>query len=363
MNAISIPFQQRTATVNSQWLLFLYGAIPLCFVFVLLDKLLWGNQWRDQLLPTNPAEILFWSVIFNFPHIVSSMVTMVDHEYWQFYRKRVLRAIMIIVSGLVIINYVVPLTLPAMVAENIFLAYFLFFSAYTVWHVLSQQFGIGMMLMRARPDQQYQTWRWLSTIAATTLYFMVFGKYFLRDLSFFNIGAEQWMKGIALVFIVLSTLTGAALVSRSQRRLGSFYCLGNLAILPATFCLLQMGYDIFVIAVPRFLHDLTAFMIYSVHDQNRNLEEKKNRIYRMLSFIPLSPLILCPILALVLANSIECGSVLLDSPFTPLESTAALNYRMGLWMQISLTIGFLHYYIEGFVWKRDSLHRHSVSFS
>lgn len=356
----------------------LYAVIPFSFVFVLLDSLFWERQWRDQWLPNNPAELLFWSILFNFPHIVSSMVTMVDQEYWRYYRKRLLKAMIVIVLSLAVINFIVPITLPATVAENIYLLFFLFFSAYTVWHVLSQQYGIGMMLMRSAPDRRYQVWRWCSTIAATLLYFMVFGKYFLRDVRLFNMAAEQGLQGIALLFVLLSTLWGAMILKSSQRRLGTWFSVGNLAILPATYCLLVMGYDLFVIVIPRFLHDLTAFMIYSVHDQNRNLEQRKNWVYRTLSFIPVTPLFLCPILAVVLANSIECGSLLLDTllgvtnalpdkcivnPFSPLESTAGLNLRTGLWVQISMAVGFFHYYIEGFVWKRDALHRHSVAFS
>ncbi len=378
MISLSVTYFNRASVVNSRWLLTLYAVIPFCFIFVLLDALLWGHQWRDRILPNDPAQLILWSIVFNFPHIVSSMVTMADREYWQFYRKRVINALAVIISAITVINFVVPLTLPAVLAENIYLLFFVFFSAYTVWHVLSQQYGIGMMLMRTTPSRNYQLWRWCSTIAATTLYFMVFGKYFLRSASLFDIAVEQWLQGLALVFVLLSTILGLAIVKGSQRRLGTFYCLGNLAILPGAFCLLLLGYDMFVIVVPRFLHDLTAFMIYSVHDQNRNLEEKKNWVYRTLGFIPIAPLLLCPILAVVLANSIECGSLLLDSllgvvnsvpdkcvldPFAPLESTSNLNLRTGLWVQISMAIGFLHYYIEGFVWKRDSLHRHSVAFS
>lgn len=210
------------------------------------------------------------------------------------------------------------------------------------------------------------------------LYFMVFGKYFLCDFSFFNIGVEQWMKGIVLVFIVLFMLIGVVLVSWLQWRLGSFYCLGNLVILFVIFCFLQMGYDIFVIVVFWFLYDLMAFMIYSVYDQNCNFEEKKNWIYCMFLFILFLFLILCLILVLVLVNFIECGLVLLDfllgvfcnvfdkcvlNFFMLFEFIVALNYCMGLWMQILLIIGFFYYYIEGFVWKCDFFYWYLVSFS
>lgn len=379
MSIASVAFQSRFLTVSSTSLLLLYLVIPATLLFVALDTFVWQSRWRDQVLPVNPADILFWSIIFNFPHIVSSMVTLVDREYWQFYRRKLIRGMLVIVSGALFINFLVPIFAGREAADQVFLVFFLFFSGYTVWHVLSQQYGIGMMLMRVAPASRlYLLWRWLSTVAGTSLYMLVFGQSLIRDIMIANVSLVEWITDIALILIVLSTLTGLPLLKQSTRWLGTCYGMGNLLILPTSYLMLDLGYGIFVVVIPRFLHDLTAFMIYSVHDHNRNLESCPNRIYRRLRIIPLSPFVLCPLLAIFLANSIECGSILFDTlmgtahslpqkclldPLPALQFTRDVPGSMALWIQVTFIIGFFHYYVEGFVWKRDSIHRHSVRFS
>lgn len=364
--------------VSSPLLLSLYGIIPACFLIVLLDYLFLGNQLRDQYLPTNPASLVIWAVIFNFPHITSSLITLADDEYIPFYKQRFLKALIIIVVAVLAINFLIPLLFSRQVAAGTSVLFFLFFATYTMYHVLSQQFGIGMMMMKARPGTSaYERWRWFATIAATCMYAMVFVRFNLEAVVINGISAYQVMLAIAAVFVALAVIQGFYLTRESQRELGSWYVYSNLLMLLSTYALLLLGYDIFVIAIPRFVHDLTAFIIYSVHDQNRNREVKHNYVYRYLSFLKIPPLILCPLLAILVANSVECGSYLVDAWmgfgsasecvlqrfYTPATPANALPQSMQLWLQIMFICGFFHYYIESFVWKREAIHRHSVSFS
>jgi hypothetical protein len=110
-------------------------------------------------------------------------------------------------------------------------------------------------------------------------------------------------------------------------------------MLVAVYAFWELGYSVFVIMVPRFVHDITAFYIYAVHDHNRNLQARHNYIYRSFSF--LSPLILCPALAIVLSAVL--------GPNT--------------WFVAPLIIiTLLHYYTESFIWRGDTPHRRQIAF-
>ena len=375
----TLPLAARNFRVSSPLLLSLYLIIPFCAVLVVADTLWFGHQLRDVYLPSNPATLLVWAVVFNFPHIVSSLVTLADDEYIPFYRQRFTRALLIISIAVLTVNVLFPLLFPRNLAVATHFLFFGFFATYTMYHVLSQQFGIGMMLMRARPGGRgYEAWRWLATLAATTMYGLVFVPYQTQKIQLGGMPLYQLAEAAAGVLVLLAVIQGFRLSRQSQRRLGSWYIYSNLVMLLATYTFLKLDYGIFVIAIPRFVHDLTAFIIYSTHDQNRNREVQHNYIYRALSFLKIPPLVLCPILAIVLANTIECGAFLFDMNagfvqsasecvmnrfYTPATPANGLPQSMQLWLQIMFICGFFHYYIEGFVWKREAIHRHSVTFS
>jgi hypothetical protein len=377
----NVPFSQRNFAVSSNLLLALYAVVPLSILLALVDQWFLSGVLRDEYLPTNPSTLIWWAIIFNFPHIVSSLVTLADEEYIKFYKARFIKALLVITAGVFTINFIVPQLLPGQPSLMIGMLFFVFFSAYTMYHVLSQQFGIGMMLMKVRPTKQYEAWRWLATLATTIMYAMVFAKW--GDKPFMNtpFSFYQWLGFAAGFFIVLSVIQGFYLTLGSQRQLGTWYVYSNLLMMICTYALLMMGYQFFVIAIPRFVHDLTAFIIYSTHDQNRNRQVRRNYIYRWLKFIPIPVMFLCPLLAIALAHSVQCGSFYIDlflgfdegakafneCPLTrfyePTGENNGLPVYMQLWAQIMFICGFFHYYIEAFVWKREAIHRHSVSFT
>ena len=47
--------------------------------------------------------------------------------------------------------------------------------------------------------------------------------------------------------------------------------------------------------------------------------------------------------------------------YTPSVENPLPDY-MRVGMQIMFVCGFFHYHIEGFVWKREAIHRHSIAF-
>ncbi len=374
------PFYNKTLAVNSQLLLALYAFIPVSILVVIVDQLFLSGILKDQYLPNNPATLMWWAIIFNFPHIVSSLVTLADEEYISFYKKRFAKALTIITVVVLSINILIPLFFPKSLSTISTFLFLVFFSGYTMYHVLSQQFGIGMMLMKVRPTKSYEVWRGLATVASTLMYGMVFVTWtdtpVLGAFTAFDI-----MKMIAGLFSVLTVMQGIYITRNSQRDLGKWYVYSNLLMLMSSYGLLVMGYGFFVIAIPRFVHDITAFIIYSTHDQNRNRDKVRNYIYRALKFIPIPVLFLCPILAMVIAHSVQCGSLYIDlllgfdkaafelneCPFDryyqPQGIDSGIPPYMQFWAQIMFICGLFHYHIEAFVWKREAIHRHSVSFT
>ncbi len=351
--------ETRKIKVSSPLLFALYGIIPLCFVVLLLDVFVFDQQLKATFLPVEPAQWAFWAIIFNFPHIVSSLITLVDKEYWQFYQARMGKALIVITLFVVTITYLIPLIFSGFVSSIISGLFFAFFAAYTMYHVLSQQFGIGMMMMRVTQSSLYQAWRATSTVAATSLYLCVFAKGPLSTIMILDVPVNAILQSIIGVSLLAATFFGLSLVKKSQRKLGTGYVVSNILMLYSTWLFLFLDYTIFVIMIPRFVHDITAFIIYATHDQNRNAVEAPNYIYRWMRFVPLSPLLLCPLLAIGLANGIQGSTAFVDQFFIVSGFPSVLQIST----QIVLIASLFHYYIESFVWKRDSLHRHHVGFS
>lgn len=373
----AIPFSNKAFSVSCPLLLSLYGVIPIAVLVVFFDQATAGGSIREA-LPQNPVELMFWAILFNFPHIVSSFITLADDEYIPYYKARFWKALKIIIPPVLFINIAVPMFTSPSVANSIYTLLFVFTASYTMFHLLSQQFGIGMMMMKVRPTMLYEVWRWLSTLSASMVYFMVFTKPHLQGVNFGTFTAYEVAFTFAGVLVVLGGLAGIKLTQHSQRQLGTVYVYSNVLMLIAIYCFLAAGYDFFVIAIVRFVHDVTAFIIYSTHDQNRNRKTYHNYIYKALSFIKIPPLLLCPILAVIAANSVECGAYLADvmigfnfgqgetecfiHDFYTISYENPLPATMKIGLQIMFIGGFFHYYIEGFVWKREAIHRHSVKF-
>ncbi len=375
--SLQVGLAQKQLSVPNKLLLALYVVIPLSLLAAFIDSLFFGHAIRE-VLPSNPGQLMWWAIIFNFPHIISSLITLVDKEYIRHYKPQFKKALWIIVPGVLFINFAIPFILPdegAMFAYGLF---FVFFAAYTMYHVLSQQFGIGMMMMGVRPDSRYEHWRYLSSIAATLMYLLAFAGPNLKTAQWGAYNLYDIVQLVAAVFVVVASLAGFRLVREGTKSIGIIYVSANIFMLYAVWILCFMEYSVFVVLIPRFVHDVTAFIIYSVHDQNRNRIVRHNLIYRALSVFKLAPVVLCPLIALFLANFIECGAYFIDfglgfNPALNSECFAthyyspnvenALPDHMRLGMQIMFICGFFHYHIESFVWKRESIHRHSISFS
>jgi len=333
----TLPLPQQTVhVIDCRWLLALYLVIPLSLLVVFTDAWLFEGGMVYQRIPTQPEDWPFWTVIFGLPHIIASLITMADREYLNHYRRSLLWP-MLVFAGIASAGYLGPQP----VSYNLL---FVFLGFYTIYHVLAQQLGLTLMMMGVPPCRSYRLWKWLSIIAGMAIYMNVYGERFLGNI---------WLGDISLYTLLTysAALIGAALVvlairltARSRHRIGVWYLWGNVALILSTLLIQEVGYALFVILIPRIIHDVTAYMVYVTHDRNRNGEAPVNGLYQLASFTRLSPVILLPLMSVGIAYLLT-------------------SYQHYVLVSILvLTVSFLHYYFEGFIWRGGNPHRRYVTF-
>ncbi|WVM89040.1 hypothetical protein UMZ34_24770 [Halopseudomonas pachastrellae] len=60
----------------------------------------------------------------------------------------------------------------------------------------------------------------------------------------------------------------------TEGRLGRAYLWANALLLLSALVIDRLGYTLFVILMPRLIHDLTAYSVYVTHDRNRNQSDQ-----------------------------------------------------------------------------------------
>lgn len=315
---------QNKLAIPVWWLYLVHAIVPLLFAVLLIDWWFLDNAWQPY-LQWNLTTLGIYLLVFELPHIVASFFSYADKEYVQHYRKRLLLVPIIIVVGLSLFWY------------NFFLAYVLY-AFLTMYHVTRQQTGITAMLLK-RSSLLHHTWSWLMIIAYTYGLLMVFETTQYSG----DVIVNQTVLNLVVTLFLFVTLWYAA-VMRGVSREGWWYFVMTSVVALCAFLFMGLGYGFLAILAVRFVHDITAFIFYTVHDVNRNRDVTHNIIYQYLVPLGLPQLIVTPIGAIVLAATLRYGLEVL-----------------GYATVILFTFGFVHYYLEGFMWKRDSLHRQHIS--
>ena len=318
--------------VHSKVLFALYAIIPAVALLVIADTVWFDQGLKRHHLPSQPDEWAFWTVIFSMPHIVASVMMMADPEYLHAYGRRMVRPVV----GIIAFAIGAPFLLGTQ-------AFFLIFAFYTMYHVLGQQFGLTLMMLGRKPDRWFSGWKWISVVASFLIYAAIFAAAFMER-EVLGHSLTGWARYAAAALLVLATALAWRLSRESRTTIGRWYLWANVAMLGVCYWLWRMEYSLFVIVIPRIIHDVTAYAVYTVHDQNRNAISPKNWFYRATAFTRVPPLILCPVLSIFVAY-------------------VALRNHLFFTSTLIYSLGLFHYYIEGFIWKRDSAHRQHVSFA
>ncbi len=334
--------QSKTVTVSPplmpiaiKHLFLIYAVIPISLIIVLIDSLLLNHNLLRSTFSNNPEQWFLWTAIFGTPHIVASLITLADREYIKFYNTKLLIPLVIISAGL----YFIPVYLGT--TEALFI-----YAVYTMYHVLAQQFGISIMLLKRKPDILFTYWKWLSVLVATALYYLAYDRYNISRQSLLGFPLHEIINVVAAAVVAIASIIAYQIYRTSNvsfKELPALYLGSNVAMIIAAYLCAINEYTFFLIAIPRVIHDVTAYIIYSTHDQNRNVQQPKNIIYKALAFTGIPPLILCPVLSIAIAYAI-------------------MNINSNIAFISFYLLALLHYHFESFLWKKDGLHRNSIKF-
>lgn len=287
----------------------------------------WTGIWDIRpYMPTSPRQVIFLAVIFENPHIVASTLMWFDKEYIQYYRQKLI--ISVLISVILCIAVVLTFGMSG---------FLLFLYGWTVAHVIRQQIGIGRMMNR-QSSRLYEAWAWM-VLTSSLLVAITLGHPELHIQ-----GSYVTLLDTALtVSIVIACMTAAILVTRIKRHEGKLYILANSIMLIATAACAVSGYPFFAILIPRAIHDITAYIIYTNHDTNRNTPLPHNVIYRYTAaYFPIA--LICIVVSIALASWVT---------FTP---TYFATY-------FAAALAIFHYTSESFVWKSSGIHRKSLHFA
>lgn len=309
--------------IRRTWILSILLIIPVLSAVWLWDMFLNDRGLLPYLGLTSlllPLYLLF----FEMPHIIASFVGFIDKEYLGHYRTHLLFGVPLLLAafiGLLLVDF--------MTAVAVYLAV-------TMYHVVRQQTGIGLMFDVPK-DRWFSWWSWSLTVSIAVMYVgIVLPKYVegleASHLTFFIAGT-----------FALAIVSGIGLMLGTKTKWGIWYILLTLVMVAASYSMLWFGYFFLAVFVGRFVHDVTAFLFYITHEMNRNNGRVRNVLYTIVPFLPLSLIIFVPLIAIVLGLLLREGIANQKILFT-----------------IVMLLAFTHYYPESVMWKRNSLHRQYV---
>jgi hypothetical protein len=336
-------FDDKQLTVSFKLLLGLYAIIPLCLLLQLLDAWFW-HGYLQQNLPSSPKQFLLFQVIFGTPHIVASSILLASNtEYLKLYKFKII----LMTAAIITVFGIGSLFIPYKVL-------YVTVAAWTVYHVLKQQLGVGRSLYHV-PNWAFYLLLWLSVTAGLFVYIGIF----LKN----SLDAQQldWIKLIAgslSAGLVCSALLCERYITTSSAR---YFLWSNVFLVLSSFYLFVQQYYFFAILVPRLVHDATAYIFYVVHDYNKHNRQPQNFIYRWAARCHLPIFVVLPLFSFALAFVLQSYG---DHAFNALT-----DFLFGVEINKAITLGLLgylalmHYYTEAFTWKQGSPYRRFIAFS
>jgi len=300
-----------------------YWITPITWLIILVDASFFKSILKQN-LPVNPSSIFLFSLFFNSPHIIGSTLNFFDAEYYSYYKKRLLISIALIIT--------LASSLPILIGEELAFALYLLF---TVVHFAGQKFGLCIMLTNTK-GLSFQFWKF-SGLAIDAIIFIDI----VLGLSA-KFEAPRLIKYGTLGLFIPFTAATLYYSLRSKDKIGTKAVWQNYGLVASTWFFYAIGYPFFVIFGPVVIHDITAFMFYTVHDQNRNSIQMHNILYKPLVQLGLPVLLCCPLIALSLA------------------SILTVKYDQSWVIMTLVFLNILHYYTESFAWKKGSPQRRQI---
>lgn len=314
IEAVAVPLVPLTLRVLL-WPYYL--AFVLC-LFACID-LMSGGVVRG-LLPTYPEYFFFYWIFFNFPHIVASHIVVLNPDYVRHYRLHIIAGIAVSI----VVAVAIPLTLG-------YVALLTVFGVLTVNHVLGQQVGLTRMGLSAI-RKSFFVWKYAGLVLGNLAYLHIYLKNELtpQQMTLLTVSVPA--------LYVVATASWVLVLKEAKSHEAKKFIYANQILITAILFLSYADYSFFAIVLPRVVHDLCAFQVYWIHDSNRVAAGKQSTLLCPSSW-KLSPAAATPLAALILALPIS------------------MTYNTYYGEIVAIVITLVHYWNEGFIWKRGSMLR------
>ena len=312
--------------ISFHWLLAVYAIVPILLGIVLIDIFVLDRILQPYTSVTLVTAFLYL-LFFELPHVFASFFSFADKEYLHFYKKKLLHVLPIILAVGLVVTYI-----------NLNLGIVLMVAA-TLYHVVMQQTGIATMIIGVK-HVLYTPW----SLSAVTLAISI--QLYLLEFNFITNLPPSYVTIFFTAILILFLVLRSIIYLQTKKGIGRKYLVATIFMLLSGVLFFLLGYVFFSIFVLRFTHDITAFIFYITHDTNRNADSMKNNIYKVLAPLKIPIIILLPVLGMLFAYTIRYE----------------LNIYTGI-VYAGILISFPHYYIESFMWKRESLHRKQLAFT
>ncbi|MEQ1527941.1 MAG: hypothetical protein ABL925_01390, partial [Methylococcales bacterium] len=320
----------------------LYAIIPLCLVLQWSDSWLW-QSYLQQHLPSSPNHFILFQILFGTPHIIASAILLVTNtDYLKTYQRKLMTmtVALALVFGL----------------GSLFIPYKVFYigvAAWTVFHVLKQQHGIGRGICRL-PDWAFYLLLCLSVIAGLLIYIGIFLKNSLE------VQQVEWLKHTAGALCV-GLIASALLCQRYVTTFfGKCFLWANILLVVSSFYLYVQQYYFLAILVPRLVHDATAYIFYVTHDYNKHHRQPQNFLYGYAARCNIHVFVVLPVCSFLLAFVLQSyGDLWLSAISQTLFGT---EIRKGVTLGLLGYLALMHYYTEAFTWKQGSPYRQFIGF-
>jgi hypothetical protein len=318
MDALSSPPSVQPVHMSKGILLLPYAIVPAVVLMVAID-MLFLDQRLKTLLPAAPMQLFWYGLLFGFPHIVASLFAYGDKNYRAHYKQDLKLLVPVsLVAALVLVFALPPL------------AAYLVYTVSTLIHTIGQQTGLSRAYMRVS-NAPYSLWRWSSAVVACCLAVALAQ---IRDWT-------QPLLIVAVAALCVSSYFALRLMFEAGGGKKAIYLVATQIMIFVSFGCVLSGYTLFAVLIPQFVHDLTAYSIYTQHDRNHTQHSNANSVYAKLRISGKHVFWFLPFASIGL-------SLLLSLPELAV---------------IALTLTFFHYLMEKRAWSRSSMHRQYLKFS
>lgn len=338
----SIAIPKIKYVISFRLLLAIYAIIPICFGAFLLDKY-WFDEYLKYTLRISPESYFWLSLLFGTPHIIASnLIFFGNKDYVQKYWKHAVAMTAIIIAFFAVTTQ--------------FLSYnalFAIIASVTILHVVKQQIGIGNAVARLK-GPMFNLWTWSVIGSGIVLYNALYLRRIFTPEQ--TILLNQTLMALSIITIALAIVNH----QRIKNTLGKAFLWANTIMAVSSYFFFNEQYYFFAVLGPRFIHDVSAFVFYSVHDGNRHGVVAQNKLYRVFNKLHIHAFLAVPLSAIIITfifqkygdDAISAVTMALFNTHIPQAMT------LGFIGYLSL----MHYFTEAFTWKGLSPYKKYIGF-